>query len=164
MSTIKIWGWDKKKRTMLRFIKSGDIFCFELKSQQYCFGRIMAKTVVGHIAEIFDYISSDTFMNAEIIEKSSRLMPLIVLDSYTLFDNKRSGDWRIVGHQENYTPNDVEDIYFTYGLGSGCKKVDVFGNATPIHESDQEKYILLAPRCDEYIKELVLKTIEQMNE
>ena len=26
------------------------------------------------------------------------------------------------------------------------------------------KYILLAPRCDEYIKELVLKTIEQMNE
>ena len=80
MSNIKIWGWDKKKRTMLRFIKSGDIFCFELKNQQYCFGRIIAKTVVGHIAEIFDYISSDTFINAEIIEKSSRLMLLIVLD------------------------------------------------------------------------------------
>ena len=163
MSNIKIWGWDKKKRTMLRFIKSGDIFCFELEKQKYCFGRIISDTFTGHIAEIFDYISSDTFINAEIIEKSSRLMPLIVLDSYTLFDNKRSGDWRIVGHQENYVPNDVENIYFTYGHGGGCRKMDVFGKETPIHESDQEKYILLSPRCDEYIKELVLKTIEQMN-
>lgn len=28
---VKIWGWDKKKRTMLRFIKPGDIFCFQYK-------------------------------------------------------------------------------------------------------------------------------------
>ena len=161
MSNIKIWGWDKKKRTMLRFIKSGDIFCFELEKQKYCFGRIISDTFTGHIAEIFDYISSDTFINAEIIEKSSRLMPLIVLDSYTLFDNKRSGDWRIVGHQENYVPNDVENIYFTYGHRGGCRKMDVFGKETPIHESDQEKYILLSPRCDEYIKELVLKAINR---
>ncbi|MCX4300112.1 MAG: immunity 26/phosphotriesterase HocA family protein [Lachnospiraceae bacterium] len=160
MSKIKIWGWNKKKRTMIRYIKPGDIFCFELSEQKYCFGRIIAKTIVGHIAEIFDYISSDTIIDTEIIEKSSRLMPLIILDSYTLFDYKISGDWRIIGHQENYTPNDVNGIYFSYGTGEECKKVDVFGNETSIPESDKNNYTWLAPQCNEYIKELVLKHLE----
>ncbi|EAP4008886.1 phosphotriesterase, partial [Salmonella enterica] len=26
MSDYKFWGWDKKSRTMLRFVKPGDIF------------------------------------------------------------------------------------------------------------------------------------------
>ncbi|HGN3428356.1 TPA: phosphotriesterase, partial [Proteus mirabilis] len=26
MSDFKFWGWDKKPRTMLRFVKPGDIF------------------------------------------------------------------------------------------------------------------------------------------
>ncbi|EAO4255974.1 phosphotriesterase, partial [Salmonella enterica] len=26
MSDYKFWGWDKKPRTMLRFVKPGDIF------------------------------------------------------------------------------------------------------------------------------------------
>ncbi|EBD8041094.1 phosphotriesterase, partial [Salmonella enterica] len=30
MSDYKFWGWDKKSRTMLRFVKPGDIFCFKL--------------------------------------------------------------------------------------------------------------------------------------
>ncbi len=34
MSKIKIWGWNKKKRTMIRYIKPGDIFCFELSEQK----------------------------------------------------------------------------------------------------------------------------------
>ncbi|EAN2280869.1 phosphotriesterase, partial [Salmonella enterica] len=29
MSDYKFWGWDKKPRTMLRFVKPGDIFCFK---------------------------------------------------------------------------------------------------------------------------------------
>ncbi|EAB0058867.1 phosphotriesterase, partial [Salmonella enterica] len=27
MSYFKVWDWDKKLRTMLRFVKLGDIFC-----------------------------------------------------------------------------------------------------------------------------------------
>ncbi|EAR8131262.1 phosphotriesterase, partial [Salmonella enterica] len=30
MSYFKVWDWDKKLRTMLRFVKLGDIFCFKL--------------------------------------------------------------------------------------------------------------------------------------
>lgn len=28
MGDFKFWGWDKKPRTMLRFVKPGDIFVF----------------------------------------------------------------------------------------------------------------------------------------
>ncbi|WP_408603357.1 Imm26 family immunity protein, partial [Salmonella enterica] len=41
MSDYKFWGWDKKPRTMLRFVKPGDIFCFKLDEDRYCFGRII---------------------------------------------------------------------------------------------------------------------------
>lgn len=58
ISDFKLWGWDKKTRTMLRFIKAGDIFCFKLDEQRYCFGRIIIKFMVGHIAELFDNISN----------------------------------------------------------------------------------------------------------
>lgn len=54
---IKFWGWDKKKRTMQRFVKNGNIFCFQLDDNRYCFGRIIAKLLVGHVAELFGFLS-----------------------------------------------------------------------------------------------------------
>jgi len=85
----KIWGWDKKKRTMIRFMKPGDIFCFRLNEDKYCFGRIIAKTVVGHIAEVFDYISEEPNIDENQVERPLRLIEPVVLDSYSLFDKKR---------------------------------------------------------------------------
>ena len=120
--------------------------------------------MVGHIAEIFNYISSSPSIDEDIIQKSSRLIQLLVIDTYTLFDTKWSGDWRIIGHHENYTPKDVENIYFAYGLGNLCKKVDVYGNETPIPESEKDNYIRLAPLCDEYIKDIVLESINGKSE
>ena len=32
---IKIWGWEKKPRTMLRYLKIGDIFCFQYDEHTY---------------------------------------------------------------------------------------------------------------------------------
>lgn len=50
MSNIKLWDWNKKKKTMIRYLKHGDIFCFQLDESRYCFGRLIAKTLVGYIA------------------------------------------------------------------------------------------------------------------
>jgi hypothetical protein len=72
---------------MLRFIKPGDIFCFEFDDRSYCFGRIIAETDFGHLAEIFDYISEEPYITIE-SKKNSRVMASIVLDSYSLFDKK----------------------------------------------------------------------------
>ena len=40
---IKLWSWEKKPRTMLRYLKIGDIFCFRYDDHTYRFGRIMAR-------------------------------------------------------------------------------------------------------------------------
>ncbi|WP_342777796.1 hypothetical protein [Mixta tenebrionis] len=42
-----------------------------------------------------------------------------------LIKGYKDGDWRIIGHQGNFSPVDIENVYFTYGLENSCKKVDV---------------------------------------
>lgn len=156
-SNIKIWGWDKKKRTMIRFIKPGDIFCFRLNEQEYCFGRIISETSVGHFAEVFDYIAEEPTIADSQVELSSRLIDPVVLDSYSLFDKKTEGEWRIIGHQQDYIPTNVENVYFVYGMGIWSKITDVYGNVTPIDEKERSKYPLFAPEGDDYVTELVLE-------
>lgn len=152
---IKFWGWNKKKRTAIRFIKPGDIFCFQLNEDRYCFGRIISKTLVGHVAEVFDYISEEPNIDGYQVETSLRVIEPVVLDSYSLFDKKTEGEWQIIGHQQDYAPTNMEGVYFTYGLSVWCKIIDIYGNVTPISEEERSNYPLLAPKGDEYIKELI---------
>ncbi|MDE6916055.1 MAG: immunity 26/phosphotriesterase HocA family protein [Lachnospiraceae bacterium] len=160
--SVKIWDWDKKKRTMLRFIKPGDIFCFPYDQSKYCFGRIISKIMTGHVAEIFDYMSADPIMNEGILSNSKRLMQVVILDSYSLFDRKSEGDWRIIGHEENYVPQNVENIYFTYGVASSCKRMDIFSeNIISIDESEKSKYIEVSPHGDIDVKRLVAKKLNE---
>ena len=72
MFNVKIWGWNKKNRTLLRFIKPGNIFCFKYSESFYCFGRIMSKTIVGHVAEIFTYTSTEPVITENQILHSSK--------------------------------------------------------------------------------------------
>jgi hypothetical protein len=155
MQKIKIWGWDKKIRTMLRFIKAGDIFCFEFDDRSYCFGRIIAETDWGHLAEIFDYISEEPYITIESLKNFSRVMAPIVLDSYSLFDKKIVGEWRIVGHQEDYIVPDFNDIYLTFGIGNDWKKIDLYGNISKISTEEHSKYISASPVGDYIIKSLI---------
>lgn len=62
-----------------------------------------------------------------------------MLDSYSLFDIKRVGEWRIIGREVDYEPTNVENVYFTYGEGLTCKKVDVFGNEISISENESKE-------------------------
>lgn len=161
MSNIKFWGWDKKPRTMRRFVKPGDIFCFHVDDEHYLFGRIMTKIITGHVAEIFNFISTTPEITEEKIYNAKRIISPIVIDTYSLFDRKEeNSDWRIIGHQNDYMPNNVENIYFTYGIGNSCKKVDVFGNETPICETEAEKIPWLSPLGDFDVKEILLNKLK----
>ncbi|PIT60665.1 immunity 26/phosphotriesterase HocA family protein [Snodgrassella alvi] len=155
MSDFKLWDWDKKPRTMLRFIKAGDIFCFKLNEQRYCFGRIIIKFMVGHAAELFDNISNSPAISEAEIKQARRLIEPVILDSYSLFDRKSEGEWRIIGHQQNYVPTDMDGVYFTYGVQQWCKKVDIWENEIPISEQEAESLPHVAPLGDEDIKELL---------
>ncbi|EMI5489497.1 immunity 26/phosphotriesterase HocA family protein [Providencia stuartii] len=157
MSDFKFWGWNKKPRTMLRYVKPGDIFCFQLNNEKYGFGRIISKIMTGHVAEIFDFFSSSPTITEDNIKKSKRKIEPVVIDTYGLFDRKGypNSDWRIIGHQNNYTPINVEGVYFTFGIGNSCKKKDIFDNTYSISEEEAKKLPELIPYSDYHIKELL---------
>ncbi|MDO1365380.1 immunity 26/phosphotriesterase HocA family protein [Salmonella enterica] len=124
MSDYKFWGWDKKPKTMLRFVKPGDIFCFKLDEDRYCFGRIITLMTVGHLSELFD-----------IIKKSPGITELEI-------SNAR----RIIEHQVNYNPKNLDGIYFALGIGDSCKKKDCYGNDFLISESEWKTLPKLSPK------------------
>lgn len=152
---FELWGWDKKPKTMLRFIKPGDIFCFKLSDSSYAFGRVISKIMTGHVVEILGEPKSGPEVSGSEILSSTRKVQPFVLDSYSLFDRKLEGEWRVVGRQTDFTPENIEDVYFTYGVAGSCKKVNVFGDESAISESESKKYPLLSPMGDEQVREII---------
>lgn len=154
MNDFKFWGWDKKPRTMLRFVKPGDIFCFKLEEDRFCFGRIITLMTVGHLSELFDIVKSFPEITESEINSAKRFIEPIILDTYSLFDKKLEigSDWRIIGHQENYIPRNIDNIYFAFGVGESCKKKDCYGNVFSISENEWERLPKLSPKGDFDIK------------
>lgn len=148
---LKIWGWDKKPRTMLRHLDAGMIFCFKFDDNKYCFGRLMTKCCVGHIAEFFDHTSSAPEFSAEFLSKCKRVSVQII-DSYSLFDRRSEGEWRIIGACGNYVPTDVGEIKFYFGIDNDLRLLDFFDHQTKIPPPDAEKYPPLSPLGDFQIK------------
>lgn len=156
---IKIWGWEKKPRTMLRYIKIGDIFSFKYDDHTYRFGRIMARRTF-YIVEIFDYASDQPIISEDDIRNANRLLA-IPLDVYSLFDRRTEGEWRIIGHQEDYTPEQAEDIWFSWGIGSGCRKSDIFGNTVFISEEEWKSLPFLSPNGDYFVKRQIADMLKR---
>lgn len=151
---IEIWGWDKRPRTMLRYLDQGQILCFQFDENKYCFGRLMTKCIVGHIAEIFDYTSSVPEITAAVIADVKRIA-VTVLDSYSLFDRKTGGEWRIIGICNNYVPSNVENIIFYSGVGDILTLNDFFDRTTLVSEKEARKFPPLSPNGDYIIKKLI---------
>ena len=51
MDRVNLWGWDKKTRTMLRFIKVGDILCFKINEseEKYGYGHWIIKNTYTRV-------------------------------------------------------------------------------------------------------------------
>ncbi|MEI8574475.1 phosphotriesterase [Methylomonas sp. LW13] len=155
MSEIKIRGWGAKPRTMLRYIKSGDIFMFQVDDNRYGIGRILIKIDFGHLAEVFDEILHSTELSEEIIRHLKRVNSPIILDSYGLFDKKLEGDWRIVAQQDGFQMPKSDNAYFCYGATNSWKKIDVFGNEESITENEANKLPKYSPKGDRDVKEML---------
>ncbi|MFP1785878.1 immunity 26/phosphotriesterase HocA family protein [Lonsdalea quercina] len=158
MSDFDFWGWEKKPKTMLRFVKPGDIFCFKINDDKYGFGRIISKLTPGHVVEVFNLLLPKPIVSEKEIVNSKRAFPPVVIDTYGLFDKKvePTSDWRIIGHQKDYLPKDMNGFYFFFGIGNSCKKKDIFGNVYPITEDEAELLPELSPHTDYDIKKLLV--------
>ena len=159
MNKVDIWGWDKKKRTMIRFLKAGDVFCFKIKNNLYGYGRIVSISILdfGAVAEMLGYsVSPDSITEYDVIN-SKRILPILLLDSYVLFDRKieEGSDWRIIGRQHDYAPTNMENVFFTYGEGSGCKKINIFGEIVSITPEEASKLPRARAQRDIHIKKML---------
>lgn len=93
--------------------------------------------------------------NCPNLDEAVRLMPLIILDSYSLFDRKREGEWRIIAHQKNFEPVNVKKTFFVYGANSMKKRVDIWGNIEDISDAESKQYPDYSPCGDWDVQELV---------
>ncbi|MCU1062714.1 immunity 26/phosphotriesterase HocA family protein [Stenotrophomonas maltophilia] len=119
-------GWTRKRRTMLRFIRPGDVFCFTRNDGLYYFGQIISDVSFGHTANIFEVRCEEPMVAVAGLEQAQSLMNPVVLDSYSLFDRKTddSGDWRIIGRHEILNSADFEQHFFIYGIPGNWSKVN----------------------------------------
>ena len=104
MENITILGWEKKPKTLYRYLKDGDIFAYQIKEDLFGFGRILAKNRWGASAEFFDFFSpSPNAVFEKEIEQLETLF-VVVLDVYTLFQKKLlQPEWRVIAHSKNFT-------------------------------------------------------------
>ena len=111
MNNLKILGWNKKPKTLYRYIKEGDIFAFQIKIDLFGFGRILAKNPLGVSAEIFDIFTSnpDDFLRNKDFDKMTTLF-ITILDAHSLFQEKLDTEWRIIAKNTDYY-NPYADIY-----------------------------------------------------
>lgn len=155
MSNITFVKWDAKPRTMLRFIKDGDIFCFKRHDGRFSFGRIMAKCLMGHFVEIFSYTSPHPLISEYHINQAQRLLGPFCLDSYMSFDAKRFGDWRIIAHDAGYRLEGGEQHCFAYGGPNNFKKVDMLGKTEKISNEEAGRYPEFTPMDDIKIQKML---------
>ena len=114
-----------------------------------------------HIVEIFDYASGQPVISEEDILGASRLL-VTPLDTYSLFDRKSEGEWRIIGRQEDYAPpEDAKDIWFAWGIGPGCRKSNVLDQTVPISEKEWEVLPHLSPGGDYDVKMEVTNKLKE---
>jgi Immunity protein 26 len=148
MSKAKISGWDAKPRTVLRSIRPGDLFLFALGSGRYGVGRILTAVSLGHVAEFFEPVLDQPDVAGFSPDAAVRRGRPLIIDSYSLFDRKLEGDWRIVARQENFVPRDVDDVFFTYGDASNRRRVDVHDRETAIDADEASRLPRYSPNGD----------------
>ena len=154
MSMLVCREWGAVKRTLIRYIRPGDVFCLTVQDRGYGYGRIIARVSIGHTAEIFDHFTAvpATRVDPESLRPAH---PPVVIDSYSLFDRKSEGDYRIIAHDRNFdSAGRYDNTFFSFGVALHCKRVDVFGNTAPISEEDARSLPRYSPKGDRQLREL----------
>jgi hypothetical protein len=133
---VRIIPWDSKPRTMLRFLRPGDRFAFEISPNRYGQGTILAKTSVGHSAEFLpDVVSDPNDMSAWDNGESPAFFD--ILDSYSLFDRRAEGNWQRIATDAPVPARDAHRaVAFGYGSCGDRYRVDLFGVTSEIGEDE----------------------------
>lgn len=165
MKNIKLWGWEKKPRTMLRSVKVGDIVCFEIDSSRskFGYGQIIARLTGGFAFKGFDIThDSPDKITVEEIENAEQLSNIFVLDVYATLDHKKylqNGEWRVIGYEDDFklSDSDFKSVFFQYGSKGMKKRKDLLNQDVSVTDIEAENYISSGPVSGDQAKMWYLK-------
>lgn len=148
-----------KKRNREK-IEPGDIFSFQMDEGGFGFGRIVSRINDGHVAEIFNVFSKEPVI--DLLIPHQRFSPLVVLDSYGLFQRKSEGNWGFVGKTENYIPDaDASKTKFAWGVSGNQKSTDIFDRVESISDAEASLLPRCSPKGDFDVKEFIKASISK---
>jgi hypothetical protein len=136
MTSVTSYDWDRKKRTPLRSVRPGDYFCFALPSGGFGAGMVISRVSIGHAVEIFDARVAEPRWSDEWREYPIAFREII--DSYSLFDRKKEGDWRIVASSVLEDRDTDRATWFAYGSPGDRVKVNLLGERSPCSEEEYD--------------------------
>lgn len=153
---LKVGKRPKRQKT-----KAGDLFAFKLDDGKFAFGRVVSKVSIGAVVELFDYFSDMPIFDYSKLGKW--VTSPVTIDSYGLLDTGKDGDWRVIGHTDDFTPGEqFKNIRFVYGSPPhALTAVDIFDKEEPITERAAAGLPFYSARRDWHVKELLK---EKLNE
>lgn len=123
------------KRKNRNKINPGDVFAFKFDDTSYGFGRIVSRTFVGHIAEIYNHFASEPKLDMTV--SYERFMPPVILSAYSLFQLKQDGDWGFIGTTPGYVPDaEIAKTRFAWGEPRYQKSTDIHDKSVDISDSE----------------------------
>lgn len=165
MSKIKLWSWDKKPRTMLRYIKAGDIVCFEIDSSgsKYGYGQLIARLTGGFAFKGLNVLHENPDdITTEEIKNAEKFGDFFVLDVYATLDHKKyiqNGEWRVIGHEKDFSllDSDLNSVFFQYGSRGMKKKVNLLDEEVLVSDEEASKFLSSGPISGDQAKMWYLK-------
>ena len=84
------------------------------------------------------------------------------MDVYSTLDNKKhiqKGEWRVLGHYDNFelTPDEIKNVFFEYGSSGMKRKIDLLGNDQEISDKEAEEYLPYSPVTGDDAKRWYIK-------
>jgi hypothetical protein len=85
-----------KKRPKTQKFEIGDCFAIPI-DREFAYGRILKKTVAGHLVEIYDFRTSKVLPFSDFLRHKKRVVWQKHVNGIRAFRNRR---WLIIGHQD----------------------------------------------------------------
>lgn len=162
-SKIELWGWEKKPRTMLRYIKVGDIVCFEIDKTgtKFGYGQIIAH-LPPFVFKAFDLVCENpNDITIEDLKNAKQLGEIFVFDAHLTLDKKytENGEWRIIGRENDFqiSDDDLKKTFFVQGCKNIYQKIDLHGEQASISNEEAENYLPLSPTAGDSAKVWYIK-------
>jgi hypothetical protein len=143
-------------------VKPGDIFSFRIDGGRFGFGQVVSLVSIGAVVQLLNYFSSQPIFDFS--QRKNLLGAPITIGTYSLFEAKTEGDWRVIAEEKEFSPGlCYKDTRFIYGdEGDGFfTAVDIFDKETKVSVQEARSLPFYSIRGEDDVKEYVESALKR---